>query len=172
MQTDSDIENMSKRMASRTNAAGRTFLSTGSVKSLQALAWWARDRVKCGLIVDHNQWDAAALEEAFERKVVESQTKDSDVTVKDLGHFKPEDYDVHEDAFLNMLAQTPGAAREPIHYVCHDAIAPVNFADDNEERMYQMPLNEPAFERDNHMVYCKLKQFLISTDGYAWIEDP
>ena len=88
MQTDGDIENMAKRMASRTNAAGRTFLSTGSVKNLQALAWWARDRVKRGLIVDHNKWDAAALEDAFEHKVVESETKDSDVMVKDLGQFK------------------------------------------------------------------------------------
>ena len=34
-----------------------------------------------------------------------------------------------------------------------------------------MPLNGPAYECDNRMIYCKLKQFLIGTDGYAWIED-
>ena len=59
----------------------------GSVKNLQTLAWWTRDHVKRGLIVDVNEWNMAALEEAFEHKVIKSEAKDGDVMVRDLGHF-------------------------------------------------------------------------------------
>ena len=47
---------------------------------------------------------------------------------------------------------------------------PVVFVDDFEECIFQMPITGPNFDSDNRTVYWKLKAFLVSTAGYAWIE--
>ena len=47
---------------------------------------------------------------------------------------------------------------------------PVVFFDDFEERIFQIPITRPDFDSDNRTVYRKLKAFLVSTAGYAWIE--
>ena len=49
-------------------------------------------------------------------------------------------------------------------------MVPVVFVDDFEERIFQMPITGPDFDSDNRTVYWKLKAFLVSTAGYAWIK--
>jgi hypothetical protein len=49
-------------------------------------------------------------------------------------------------------------------------IPPDEFAMNEEDRMYQLPLNGHSFELDNQAVYRKLKAFLIDSLGWAWIE--
>ena len=49
-------------------------------------------------------------------------------------------------------------------------MAPAAFVDEFEERIFQMPINGPDFDLDNHTVYQKLKNFFIITAGYACIE--
>ena len=39
-----------------------------------------------------------------------------------------------------------------------------------EEHMFQLPLVRLRFDEDNHLVFHKLKAFLIDTAGWAWIE--
>ena len=71
---------------------------------------------------------------------------------------------------MNLLAQTYGVLNEPIWYVIHPGVAPNEFANGEEERMFRIPLVETAFDADNCAVYRKLKAFLINTPGWAWIE--
>ena len=49
LETDTDITEMAKRMASRTQAEGRVLLGTVIIKRLQTLVWWVRDHQKRGL---------------------------------------------------------------------------------------------------------------------------
>ena len=63
-----------------------------------------------------------------------------------------------------------GIQNEPIRYVVHPEVVPNQFASQEEERMFQIPLVGTAFDSDNRAVYRKLKAFLINTPGWAWIE--
>jgi hypothetical protein len=88
-----------------------------------------------------------------------------------FGKFDPDDFDAHEDAFLNLLAQSFGVLKEPLRYiVVRPAEKPTEFISQEEERMYQFPLEGGSFELDNQTVHRKLKAFLINASGWAWIE--
>jgi hypothetical protein len=55
----------------------------------------------------------------------------------DLGKFNPNDFETHETAFINLLAQTYGAQGENLKYIVCDVIIPAEFVDDAERHMYQ-----------------------------------
>ena len=52
-----------------------------------------------------------------------------------------------------------------------DDTPPNEFEHEAEERMYQVPLAGDTYIEDNKMVNLKLKQYLIETNGWAWIEN-
>ena len=59
----------------------------------------------------------------------------------DLKVFNPDEFETHKDAFQNLLSQTTSVTRKcSLLYIVRPAVAPVIFADDFEERMFQMPL--------------------------------
>ena len=170
LEMDSNITEMAKRMASRTQAEGRVLLGTVVIKRLQTLVWWVRDRQKRGLALVAAEFDAATMNQASEMKALRRELADKDPSVTDLGKFDPDDFDAHEDAFLNLLAQSYGVLREPLRYIVRPDTAPETFTTNEEERMYQFPLTGNSFELDNQAVFRKLKAFLIDSPGWAWIE--
>ena len=42
-----------------------------------------------------------------------------ELTITDLEKFDPNDFDIYEDAFLNLLEQTYGGLKAPLHYIVH-----------------------------------------------------
>ncbi len=161
---------MAKRLASRTQAEGRVYLVTVVVKQLQTLVWWVHDHQKQGLPVNMADFDVPAMNQAAEMKSLKRDMAEKEPSVSDLGKFDPDDFDAFEDAFLNLLAQSYGVIREPLHYVVRPEVVPEVFAMTEEQRMYQFPLTGNSFELDNQNVYRKLKAFLIDSPGWAWIE--
>ena len=127
-----------------------------------------RDRTKQNLPVDG--FDIASLNNAKARKRAESErTTVPTLNATDLEKFKASEFDIHEDAFLNLLSQHRGSSGEPLRYVVRDATPPAVFANDEERRRYALNLTGPAFDRDNRAVYRMLKSYLINTDGWTWI---
>ena len=88
----------------------------------------------------------------------------------DLGKFNPDDFETHETAFINLLAQTYGAQGKNLKYIMRNVVIPVVFVDDAKRCMYQLPLTGKAYNTDNKLVYHLLKSFLINTSGWTWIE--
>jgi hypothetical protein len=88
----------------------------------------------------------------------------------DLGKFNPDDFETHETAFINLLAQTYGVQGKNLKYIMRDVVIPAEFVDDAERRMYQLPLTGKAYSMDNKSVYRLLKSFLVNTSGWTWIE--
>jgi hypothetical protein len=107
---------------------------------------------------------------AAEMKTLRREMTDSEPLVKDLGKFNPDDFNAHEDAFLNLFAQSYGVLKEPLRYIVRSATVPDVFSSNAEQRMYQFPLEGGSFELNNQAIYCKLKAFLIGSLGWAWIE--
>ena len=170
LETDTDVSDMAKRLASRTQAEGRVYLGTVVVKRLQTLVWWVRDHQKRGLTVNAADFTVQEMNQAAEMKGLKREMADKEPSVSDLGKFDPDDFDAYEDAFLNLLAQTYGVIHEPLRYVVRSDVAPDTFATTEEQQMYQFPLAGNSFELDNQSVYRKLKAFLIDSPGWAWIE--
>jgi hypothetical protein len=68
LETDTDVTDMAKRMAMRTQAEGRVLLGTIIIKQLQMLVWWIRDQQKRGLALDAANFDAEAMNQMSEMK--------------------------------------------------------------------------------------------------------
>jgi hypothetical protein len=134
------------------------------------LVWWIRDHQKRGLALIAANFDEDTMSQASTMKMLRRETSDKEPSITDLGKFDPDDFDAHEDAFKNLLAQTYGVLRELLRYVVRPAITPTDFVGTEEERMFQFPLTGDSFTLDNQMVYRKLKAFLIDSPGWAWIE--
>jgi hypothetical protein len=170
LETDSDVTEMAKRMATRTQAEGRVLLGTVIIKRMQTLVWWIRDQRKRGQALVAADFDIDAMTQASEMKTLRKERADKEPSVTDLGKFDPDDFDAHEDAFLNLLAQSFGVLKEPLRYIVRPDTVPAEFASNEERRMFQFPITGESFQLDNQTVYQKLKAFLIDSPGWAWIE--
>jgi hypothetical protein len=170
LKTNTDVNNMAKRMATRTQGEGRVLLGMVMIQQLQTLVWWVRDQHKHGLTISAVDFDAAAMNQASEMKTLQRKWAEKDPSVTALEMSNPDDFDLHEDAFLNLLAQSFGVLREPLHYIVRPEATPPDFTTTEEEQMYQFLLTGGSFELDNQKVYCKLKAFLINSQGWAWIK--
>jgi hypothetical protein len=170
LETNMDVTEMAKRMASQTQAKGRVLLGTVVIKRLQTLVWWICDHQKRGLPLNANKFTIATMASAAKMKTLRREMMNSEPSVKDLGKFNPDDFDAHEDAFLNLFAQSYGVLKEPLRYIVRSATVPDAFSSNKEQRMYQFLLVGGSFELDNQAVYRKLTAFLIDSPGWAWIE--
>ncbi len=84
--------------------------------------------------------------------------------------FNPDDFETHETAFINLLAQMYWAQGKNLKYIMLNVIIPVEFVNDAERCMYQLPLTGEAYSTDNKLVYHLLKSFIVNTSGWTWIE--
>ena len=108
------------------------------MKHLQTLVWWVRDCQKCGLPLVVADFDIQMMNKAAQMKALSCKLADKEPLVKELGKFDPDDFDVYEDAFLNLLAQSYGVLREPLRYVVRSEEVPEAFATTHEERMLSL----------------------------------
>ena len=151
--TDRDVDEMAKRMAARTQNEGRVFLGTVTVQRMKTLVWWVNDQLKRGIDLQAVNFTPEVMKRSAQEKIVRAELADTEPTITDLGKFDPDDFDTYEDAFLNLLGQTFGVLKEPLRYVVRPTLVPEEFANNQEERMYQLPLEGNAFDADNHSVY-------------------
>ena len=166
-----DAVDMAKRLSSRTINDGRVNLGTVHIKKRQALVWWINDRQKFGQDLDPDKFDQATMLAAMQSKRIEKDQPSSDVATIILAKFDPYDFETHEDSFMNMLLQALGISEKfPLRYVVCSAVVPVVFVNDFEDRIFQMPITGPDFDLESLTVYQKLKAFLVSPSGYAWIK--
>jgi hypothetical protein len=93
LENDTDVLDMAKRMASRTQAEGRVLLGTVIVKRLQTLVWWVRDHQKRGLAINAADFTAQVMNQAAEMKSLKREMVDKEPSVSDLGKFDPDDFD-------------------------------------------------------------------------------
>jgi hypothetical protein len=171
---DSDVTEMAKRMAARTVNAGRVILGTMQIKRVQALVFWVKDHEKRQVKIDPEMWNAEELCATLARKEADHNFEKIDIDIVDPGKCQTDfGWDAWQIAFMNKLNATMRAAKVPLAYVvCPEIEARIYvFEDEQEERMYQMPLSGENFKRDNKLVYNMLKSACIKTDTWTWIQD-
>jgi hypothetical protein len=170
---DTDVTEMAKRMASRSVNGGRVILGTMHIKKIQALVFWVKDLANRGITPDPDEWDVDEMAKAMEMKEASVNFDKIDVDLIDPGKCQTDfGWDAWQIAFLNKLSATMGAAKAPLSYVVRpDIDTSYVFEDDDEERMYQMPLAGENFKRDTKLVYSMLKAACVKTDAWTWIQD-
>jgi hypothetical protein len=126
------------------------------VKDIQTLTWWVRARQKKRLLALHAaDFDADTLAKAAMMKTLRKERADKEPSpVMILGKFDPDDFDTHEDTFLNLMSRRclEFSRKQPLHYIVRLTTTPTAFGSDKEERMYQFPLEDSAFQMDNQTV--------------------
>jgi hypothetical protein len=171
MTNDNDVNEMAKCSMSRTVMDGHVIMGTVAIKQIQGLVFWIKDHRFHGLPITAEAFTVEEMENAMTNKEYRKEMAQAmELSVKDLGKFNPDDFEIHEDAFINLLASSFGVSGEPLCYVIRDEEAPDEFESDEQCRMYQIPLNRNAYNLDNTSVFRKLKAFLVETPGYTWIE--
>jgi hypothetical protein len=166
---DEDVLEMVKRLGNRTVAAGRVNVGAIQVKKLQALCYWVRDQQKHGQGITQDDWDDDTVMAMIKKMRIEKGRDTGNVSVMDLGKFNPTDFETHETAFINLLAQMYGVQGENLKYIVRHVIIPAEFVNDAERHMYQLPLTGKTYSMDNKSVYRLLKSFLINTSGWTWM---
>ena len=163
---------MAKQMATRTQAKGRVLLGTIVIQHMKSLVWWVADQMKCGLILAAANFTTDVMTQAATEKVLRKELANREPSITGLGKFNPDAFDAHEDAFLNLLRQTYGVLKEPLHYiVCPDAV-PNEFANTQEECMFQLPLTMDAYQLDNHNNYRIFLSTPLDGDGLNPMTQP
>jgi hypothetical protein len=168
MANDNDVNEMAKRSMSCTVMNGCIIMGTVATKQIQGLVFWIKDHRFRGLPITAEAFTVEEMENAMTNKEYHKEmAQATEPLVKDIGKFNPDDFEIHEDAFINLLASSFGVSGEPLRYVIHDEEAPDEFESDEQRCMYQIPLNGNAYNLDNASVFRKLKAFLVKTPGYT-----
>jgi hypothetical protein len=171
MTNDNDVNEMAKHLMSRSVMDGHVIMGTVAIKWIQGLVFWIKDCHFCGLPITAEAFTVEEMENAMMNKVYRKEmAQASELLVKDLGKFNPDDFEIHEDAFVNLFTSSFGVSGEPLRYVIRDEEAPDEFESDEQRHMNQIPLNGNGYNLDNASVFQKLKAFLVETPGYTWIE--
>ena len=98
-------------------------------------------------------------------KRIEKEREEIDANIRGLGKSKPEDFEAAEDGFHNLLSQETGTTKAD-----HNKVVLEVFPDVAMERMYQIQLSGDAFGEDNQKSFRMLKEYLIKSLYWAWIE--
>ena len=85
------------------------------------------------------------IEEAATMQLFRSEQAHREPAITTLAAFHSDDFDMHEDAFMNLLAQSFGVIQEPIRYVVCSEVVLTTFVTTEEEQMYAAPTLRTLF---------------------------
>jgi hypothetical protein len=140
-----------------------------TIKVKAMMVYWAKERDRCGLDLDANHFTDVQVRETIARMMVENTDDKSKPELP--SKFNVNKWVLWSKRVENYLWQIKGPNNTPMVYVIRKpraANAPP-FATMEEERMYQIAHNGPAFIRDNQRVFGILYQLLGGNAGYTWI---
>ena len=84
------------------------------------------------------------------------------------GQFNPDDFETYEIAFMNLLAQMYRSNKEVLSMMCIHLLCPFHLPMKPKGiAMYQLSLTGSTFGKDNKVVYCLLKSFLMNIAGWT-----
>jgi hypothetical protein len=119
LEDDNDVTAMAGLTSRRTVAEGRIILGTKVSKRVQTLViWWICDQKKQNLHVVAADFNADMIGETATLKLLRSEPAHKEPPVTALAKVHPDDFDTHEDAFLDLLAQSFGVIRRTLTLHC------------------------------------------------------
>jgi hypothetical protein len=85
--------------------------------------------------------NAGTMNQASEMKTLRRERAKKEPSITDLGKFDPDDFNLHEDAFLNLLAQSFGVLRKPLRYIMRPEVTPAKIRHHGGRTDVSIPVN-------------------------------
>jgi hypothetical protein len=165
-----ELSSLATKLERRTAAAGRTVIATKVIKNVQALCFWASERMKLMLPLDPTVFDAAAQQTAKQEMCQREETKADRPAIKPE-KFKPEDWHDFGSAFLTYVSNHNGAQQySPLDCVTRPTVVAGHVhTTERDRQLYRYSLTGALYREDNKAVFRMLADLLMGTEGYTWI---
>ena len=170
--TQRDIAELATRLERRTAGDGRIIFPAKLVKNLQALCFWAHEKVRKAEELDPDDFTPEVLVATKELMRMRDETKAEAPSIKP-DKFDPDKWTTWSKQFVTYLSNHVGHHHTPIDYVIREEPPPEAVEDMSEcdKTLYAYPLTGRHFQYDNMQVYRLLSDLVCGTSGFTWISD-
>ena len=168
--TSSELAAAISSLSKRTQ--NKCIIPTKLHKNVKALCFWARERVRQQLPLQHNLFNANTLRDAKALMQLRDDNVISAPSIKPAKFTAASWHDWHT-AFITYLSNYKGCQQAELDYITREhTVLPVGHVhlSTRDSDLYRFPLTGPHFDEDNKQVYRMLADLMISTEGYTWIE--
>lgn len=177
----SEITDVLKTYAQRTNTAGRIVSGLIRTKRMQALTHWVRDFERMGKEVTIDGLEQASFLEELAAAAQRAAAREADKTTADArakeaapGKLTSEkDWEKWETKFTNQLSILHGVMGVPLAYVTREQVHPdanQTFLTFTEECIANCPLEGPFFEADARTVHQLIESYTTGENSEVWIK--
>ena len=126
MDTNTYVSDMDKRLAYQMQASC-VVLGMVHINKIQALVWWIYYCQQHDILLGADDFVFIIIFDVIESKIIHTYQTSTYMVVKDISNFYPDNYDIHEDLFLNILLQTFGLQGEMLRCIVRASVLPSNF---------------------------------------------
>ena len=159
--TNRDITELASKLERRTVADGRIILPSKVLKNIQALCFWAREKIRKGEGLnpaDFTETELVATKEVM--RIREEGQRDAPSIKPDK--FDPDKWTSWSKQFVTYLSHVTGQQFSPLDYVVRQEPAPQPLEEmtERDRALYSYPLNGRHFNLDNMTAYRLLSDLL------------
>ena len=167
--TNRDITDLAAKLERRTVAAGRITLPAKVLKNIQALCFWAREKVRKGEMPNGDDFTAAELMATKEAMRIRDDGHSEAPSIKP-DKFQTEKWTSWSKQFMTYLSHITGQQFAPLDYVIRQEPRPLGeMLTERQRALYSYPLRGRHFNLDNQLVFRLLSDLVSDTNGYTWI---
>ena len=170
--TNRDITELAAKLERRTVNDGRIIIPAKVLKNIQALCFWAREKLRKGETLDADQFTLAELLSAKESMRIREEGQNDAPSIKPE-KLNPSLWTSWSKQFITYLSHINGQQFGPLDYVVRQEPAPRPLTEmtARDRSLYSYPLRGTHYNMDNQMVYRLLSDLVNNTDGSTWIAD-
>jgi hypothetical protein len=171
--TNRDVTELAAKLERRrTVADGRISLPAKVLKNIQALCFWAREKVRKGEDLNEEIFTQEVLTATKEAMRTREEGQGEAPSIKP-DRFDPDKWTSWSKQFVTYLSHVNGQQFAPLDYVLREEPPKIPLQDmtERDRRLYSYPLQGRHFSLDNMTAYRLLSDLVNGTSGYTWISD-
>ena len=167
--TTNDIDSWAQTTSRLTAARGGVTIPSVKLRRICALNYWINRRLLRGVIINPDDFDAAAMAEASTDYPIMDMMKEADDTVDKPDNFDYDKWVDWHDSVITYLKGKKNVTKDiPLYYVIRPRTPPENMTDD-EQIIYNAPHQGAVYTSDNRNVHQILTELTNGTDADQWI---
>jgi hypothetical protein len=170
--TNRDVTELASKLERRRAADGRVSLPAKVLKNIQALCFWAREKVRKGENPNEEAFTQADLTATKEAMRIREEGLNEAPSIKP-DKFDPDRWTSWSKQFVTYLSHVTGQQFAPIDYVLREEPpkTPLEEMTERDRALYTYPLHGRHFSLDNMTAYRLLSDLVNGTSGYTWISE-
>ena len=170
--TSDEVSEMAKRITSMRQNQGAFVFGAIRIKKLQALVHWVKDTKVRGLPLDPANFTPDIMNEHIKLMAI-GVTESDETEVKAPSSFESKKWVQWKLLFTNYVKSLKGCENVPLNYIIRSddpTVVAAGLANPETALIFQASLQGPPFRKDNKRVYAIMKQLLVDTVAWAWIQ--